>query len=431
MLRNRRRWIVTTFVLIISAVAYVDRVNLSVAAPVLTKEFHTNAAVMGLLLSSFTWSYTLLNVPAGMLVDRVRTRFVYSGALLIWAAASFLTVLANSIGALFGPRLLLGVGESPFIPAAVRTMSDWLPRSERGLGGSVFISGVALGSAVGPPILAALVSGYGWRSCFIATGVLSVLVAVVWYAWYRHPSEDPKLSAEERELIVADQEPYPLQGRASWGTIVRRGDIWAITSGYFCLLYVQYTFVTWVPSYLVEDRHMTVLKSGFATSIPWACAFLVGILAGRTSDIALRRGMSALNARKIVLVTGMVAALAILGTAFASSATVAIVFLSISTSGLIFANGAAWAATQDVARQLGLSGSASGFINAVSNVGGILGPIVTGALAYATSSFVVPLVVAAGVALAGGLAWLFGIRARPAALTPAEQVTAGSGASSA
>jgi ACS family D-galactonate transporter-like MFS transporter len=88
-------------------------------------------------------------------------------------------------------------------------------------------------------------------------------------------------------------------------------------------LYVQYTFVTWVPSYLVEDRHLTVLKSGFATSIPWACAFLVGILAGRTSDIALRRGMSALNARKIVLVTGMVAALAILGTAFASSATVA------------------------------------------------------------------------------------------------------------
>ncbi|MDT7642231.1 MAG: transporter, family, D-galactonate transporter, partial [Pseudonocardiales bacterium] len=167
MLRNRRRWIVTTFVLIISAVAYVDRVNLSVAAPVLTKEFHTNAAVMGLLLSSFTWSYTLLNVPAGMLVDRVRTRFVYSGALLIWAASSFLTVLANSIGALFGPRLLLGVGESPFIPAAVQTMSDWLPRSERGLGGSVFISGVALGSAVGPPILAALVSGYGWRSCFI------------------------------------------------------------------------------------------------------------------------------------------------------------------------------------------------------------------------------------------------------------------------
>jgi MFS family permease len=194
-------------------------------------------------------------------------------------------------------------------------------------------------------------------------------------------------------------------------------------------LYVQYTFVTWVPSYLVEDRHMTVLKSGFATSIPWACAFLVGILAGRTSDIALRRGMSALNARKIVLVTGMGAALAILGTAFASSATVAIVFLSISTSGLIFANGAAWAATQDVARQLGLSGSASGFINGVSNVGGILGPIVTGALAYATSSFVVPLVVAAGVALVGGLAWLFGIRARPAALTPAEEVAAGSGAS--
>ncbi|MDT7644150.1 MAG: transporter, family, D-galactonate transporter, partial [Pseudonocardiales bacterium] len=100
MLRNRRRWVVATFVMIITAIAYVDRVNLSIAAPVLTKEFHTNAAVMGLLLSSFTWTYTLLNLPAGMLVDRVRTRVVYSAALLIWAVSSFLTALVNSVGTL-------------------------------------------------------------------------------------------------------------------------------------------------------------------------------------------------------------------------------------------------------------------------------------------------------------------------------------------
>ena len=412
MLRNRRRWLVTSFVLLISAVAYVDRVNLSVAAPILTKQFHTNAAVMGLLLSSFTWTYTLLNIPAGMLVDRVRTRFVYSGGLLIWGLASFLTVLVNSAGALFGPRLLLGVGEAPFIPAAVRTMSDWLPRSERGAGGSVFISGVALGSAVGPPVLAALVSGYGWRSCFVATGVLSLIVAAVWFMWYRHPSEDRRLSDTERELILADQEPVQVTGRAPWRTLVRSRDIWAITSGYFCLLYIQYTFVSWVPSYLVQDRHLTVLKSGFATSIPWTCAFLVAIAGGRISDVLIRRGFSALNARKVVLVGGMVAALAILGTALASSATAAIVFLSISTSGIVLANGAAWAATQDVVHRLNLAGSASGFINGISNIGGLLGPVVTGALVYATSSFVVPLVASAGIALAGALAWQFGIRDR-------------------
>jgi nitrate/nitrite transporter NarK len=152
--------------------------------------------------------------------------------------------------------------------------------------------------------------------------------------------------------------------------------------------------------------------------VPWICAFAVGILAGRTSDIALRRGMSALNSRKVVLVTGMVAALAILGTAFATSATVAIICLAISTSGIIFANGAVWAATQDVTRSLNLSGSATGFINAMGNVGGILGPIVTGALAYATSSFVVPLVVAAALALIGALTWLFGMRARPETVVP-------------
>ena len=415
MLRNRRRWVVTSFVLVISAVAYVDRVNLSVAAPVLTKEFHTNAAVMGLLLSSFTWSYALLNIPAGMLVDRVRTRFLYSGAMLLWGVASFLTVLTNSVGALFGPRLLLGVAESPFIPASVRTLSDWLPKSERGAGGGVFISGVALGSAVGPPILGWLVSGHGWRSAFVATGVLSVVFAAGWLAWYRHPADDRKLSDSERELILADQEPDRPEGRARapWSALLRNRDIWAITGGYFCLLYIQYTFVSWLPSYLVQDRQMTVLKSGFATSIPWSCAFIVAVLLGRTSDVLMRRGWSALNARKVVLVGGMAAALAILGTALSSSATSAIVFLSISTSGIVLANGAAWAATQDVTRRLNLPGSASGFINGISNIGGILGPIVTGALVYATGSFVVPLVVAAGVALVGGLIWLLGIRHRP------------------
>lgn len=413
MFRNRRRWLVATFVMIVTAIAYIDRVNLSIAAPVITAEFHTNAAVMGLLLSSFTWTYTLLNLPAGMLVDRMRIRVLYSLALLVWALASFLTTLVTSIGALFGPRLLLGVGEAPFAPAAIRTLADWLPKSERATGSSMFISGVALGSAVGPPGLAFLVSGYGWRSAFVATGVLSLLAAIVWYAWYRHPLDDTKLSAAEREMILADQEPPAQEGRAPWGAIVRHRDIWAITAGYFCLLYILYTFITWLPSYLVQDRHLTVLTSGVATSIPWACAFVAGILGGRISDAALRRGVSTLNARKIVLVGGMVAALAILGTAFAGSATVAIVFLAVSTSGIIVANGAVWAATQDVTRGLNLTGSATGFINALGNVGGILGPIVTGALAYATGSFLVPLFVAAGLALAGALAWGVGMRSTP------------------
>jgi MFS transporter, ACS family, D-galactonate transporter len=418
---TRRRWVVATFVLVITAIAYIDRVNLSVAAPVLTREFHTNAAVMGLLLSSFTWTYTLLNLPAGILVDRMRTRVLYALALLVWAVSSFLTALVHSMGALFGPRLLLGVGEAPFAPAAIRTLSDWLPRSERATGSSMFISGVALGSAVGPPGLAFLVSAYSWRAAFVATGVLSLLAAVIWYAWYRHPLEDTRLAAAERELIMADQEPPSQDGRAPWSAIVRHRDIWAITAGYFCLLYILYTFITWLPSYLVADRHLTVLGSGFATSIPWAVAFVCGILGGRISDAALRRGVSVLNARKIVLVGGMVAALAILGTAFAGSAAWAIAFLTVSTSGIIVANGAVWAATQDVMRALGLTGSATGFVNALGNIGGILGPIVTGALAYATGSFLIPLGVAAALALVGALAWGIGMRSAPRVATPVEE----------
>jgi ACS family glucarate transporter-like MFS transporter len=139
---------------------------------------------------------------------------------------------------------------------------------------------------------------------------------------------------------------------------------------------------------------------------------VASVVAGPVSDVAIRRGVSPGPARKIALVGGMAAALAVLGTAFSGSATAAVVYLSISTAGIVVANGAAWATTQDLVRHLNLSGSAAGFVNGLSNVGGILGPIVTGALVFGTGTFVAPLVVAAGVALLGGLAWLLGIRAR-------------------
>lgn len=335
--RLPRRWRVILLVLVVTTVAYVDRTNLAVSAPVLIKEFHTNTAVMGVLLSSFSWTYTLLNAPAGALVDRVGPRAMYAAALSVWSAASFCGAAAHSVATMFGPRLLLGVGESPFIPTAVRTVSDWLPRTERGLGSGVFISGVSLGSAVGPALLAPLVASYGWRSSFLATGALSLVVAIVWWLWYRHPAQDERLSAEERELIERGQEPYLDQGRAPWRILLKHREIWAITAGYFSLMYMLYTFVSWVPSYLVTDRHLTLLKSGWMSSIPWICAFVITLIGGCVSDIAHHRGLSALSARKLVLVGGMAAALAVLGTAFSAPSTVAIICLCVSTSGISLA----------------------------------------------------------------------------------------------
>ncbi|NMO88282.1 MFS transporter [Actinomycetospora sp. TBRC 11914] len=401
-----RRWVVATGVLIITAVAYVDRVNLSVAEPVLAREFHASTAVLGVILSSFTWTYTACAIPAGLLVDRVRTRVVFPAILGLWAVASFLTAGVRTVGGLIAPRLLLGVSESPFAPASIRTLNTWLPQRERGLGSSMFISGVALGSAVGPPGLAWLVAHHGWQSCFVATGILSAVIAVVWAVAYREPrpAEDHSPAPEERPTALP------------WRALLGSRNLWFLIGGYFCLLYILYTFVSWVPGYLVADRGFTLLGSGVSTSIPWAVAFVAGLFGGRLSDAALRRGRAPLAARKVVLVGGMVVALAIVGAALIDSAAAAIVFLAISTSGIIVANGAVWAATQDVVHDLGMTGSASGFVNFWGNVGGILGPIVTGVLATTTGTFVAPLVVAGALALVGAAS--FG------ALRPRDQAVA-------
>jgi ACS family D-galactonate transporter-like MFS transporter len=423
---TRVRWKLVGFLFAVNAINYLDRSNLSMAAPTLTKNLHLNAGLMGLVLSAFSWTYAATQIPGGFLVGRVRARLMYFCSVLWWAVASALTALVNSFAALLGVRMLLGIGESPAMPLSVSLTAQWLPVSERGRASAWFTAGVPFGTAVAPPVVAYLLTRFGWQAAFLASAGLSVVWCVVWVLWYRDPDRNPRMSQAEREYIRAGQVEQEREVPTRWRELLRTRNVWGLVLGYFSLLYVLFMFMTWLPSYLVTDRHMTVLKTGFNAAVPWICGTLACLLGGYLSDLLVRKGFRPLIARKSLVVIGLLVATVVIPAMFVSSLVLAVALLSASVSGIMFANGVAWAACED-ASPAGKTASIAGMVNFSGNIGGLLAPLITGWLEYLTGSFAAPLVFGGVLALCGAIVYAVLLRdPRRSAGTP-EPVSSAAG----
>lgn len=407
---TNRRWRVVGFLFMGTTIYYLDRVNLSVAATTLMKVFHTNLAVMGLLLSAFAWSFTVLQLPVGSIVDRIGVKLSYAISGLWWGVASILTALASSVPFLVAVRLFLGVGESPSFITNVRAVSEWMPPQERGLASGLFTAGIPFGSAVTPPIVVFLLLHFGWQSVFVISGLLALLWAVAWIIDYRPPLQDSRVGSQERQLIgqVAERHPRSEQGEAKveWWQLLKIRNVWATALGYFFMLYILSVFVLWLPSYLQLARHIKLYAIGYMASVPWAVGTITVLLGGWLTDWLIRhKGWRPLASRKVVVVIGMLVAMAIVPAAFSSSNSLAIILLTVSVAGIMFANGAAWAVAEDVAPP-NRAGSVAGIQAFFGNVAGILAPILTGFVAQSTHSFVLPLVIGGVAALLGAFVYL-------------------------
>ncbi|HEX3918453.1 MAG TPA: MFS transporter [Caulobacteraceae bacterium] len=398
--------------LAVGAVNYVDRIALSVAAPLIAAELRLRPSQMGVLLSAFLWAYAAAQVPVGALADRTRPRRLLGGAMLLWSGAQALTGLATGLPQLIGARLCLGLGEAPQFPVAARVVRGWFAEKDRGLATGVFNSASTLGPAIAPPIVTALMLAFGWRGAFVATGLAGAAVAIAWWALYRDRPEQ------------ADAEPLQPTG---WLTLLSQPTLWAMAIGNFGSGYVTWFYAAWLPSYLETGRHLTVLQAGWTASIPFAFGFLGSLAGGWACDRLAKAGLTALASRKVPLVTGLVAGAAFTGLAVAApSAWLAVAAIS---AALMFANVATasiWALAVVAA-----PAAAVGRIGAVQNMGGLLGgaaaPIVTGLLFEATHAFAAPLALTAAAGLAGALVYLLGvvreIRADPVAPPPARRET--------
>jgi ACS family D-galactonate transporter-like MFS transporter len=379
-------WKVLALLIACQMIAYIDRVNLSVAAPVLIRAHGYTAQTLGILFSTFNWVFTVAILFAGPFVDRVRARIAYGTGASLWSLGTLLTGVTTAFVPLMLFRALVGIGEGPMIPAGQRVIRESFPAAERTSAVGAFFAGNKVGLALGIPFAAVILHGLGLPWVFYLTGLLGIIWVALFLSVYRNVEG---AAAQAHEPIV-------------WWPLLRYRTTWGMMLGNAGYLYIYYVFATWLPGYLVLDRHMSVLNSGFVGSLPFIVGVIVTVFGGWVCDRLVERGIRITLVRKSVIVAGLVfATIFTLCAAFAVGDVLAVACLTLAVAGFSFSTAALQAIPVDIAPPK-LVGSLAALHNFGGNVGGSFAPIVTGVLVTMSGSFVLPLVVTAGVALVLG-----------------------------
>jgi ACS family D-galactonate transporter-like MFS transporter len=408
---TRHRYVIMLMLFVSVVITYLDRSNISITAPAMGKELGFNNVQMGWILSGFGWTYAFCQIPGGWLVDHIRPRYFYPAILVLWSLATALLGVIGSFVALFAVRLLIGALEAPSYMINNQVVTSWFPDRERAGAIGFYVSGQFIGLAFLQPLLLWLVVTDGWRTVFFTTGFGGILWGLIWLACYRAPKETRRANAAELELIesgggLIDLGSANKQTKFNWadmGTVFKYRKLWGVYFGQFAVTSCQWFFLTWFPKYLVDFRHLSIIKSGIYVSLPFIAAFIGTQLAGFASDRMLRSGRSLEMARKLPIVFGLLLSSSIVGANFVERPEFVIAFMCLA----FFGNGMAsigWSLISHVAprRLIGLTG---GTFNFISNLSGISTPLIIGYLA-ANGNFAPGLIYIAVVALMGALSYI-------------------------
>jgi MFS family permease len=393
--RELRAFLPTLLLLILAVlINYADRGNLALAAPMLQDEWHLSPSQLGILLSCFFWSYTVLQIPVGWLVDRFNVNVVLALGFLTWSLSTAASGVASGFGVMLGMRLLLGVGESVMFPASSKICCRYLPERHRGLANALIIAAIRWGTAIGTFGGGLLMAHWGWRRTFILIGLLGLLWLPAWMIG------KPKAAA-----VVPSAGRVPVRA----GEILRLRRFWGAAMGHFSANYLLYFLMSWLPYYLVHERHMSMQFMAQIAALLYAIDSASAIATGWLADRIIRAGGEACTVRKRSMAVGFgIAAVALLAFAAADTATYLPCLVCVTIGSGVAASGP-YAVGQTLAGPH-LAGRWVGLQNCVANVAGIIGPVLTGFLVDRTGSFTAALTLAAFVAVLGAAAWIFGIR---------------------
>jgi ACS family D-galactonate transporter-like MFS transporter len=336
--RTRKRIAVLALISIGTAINYLDRAVLGVAAPGIVEEFAFSAAVMGILFSAFSWTYAAAQIPGGVILDKIGTRLTYFWAVGLWSTFILLHGLASGFYSLLAARLGLGVTEAPCFPANSRILATWFPQKERARANSVFSVGQYFGLAFLTPLLFWIVASLGWRALFIIAGVVGLLFAAAWMRLYREPADHPTVNQAELDYIMAGGgvaetgKPTPFSFK-SMGILLRHRQILGASLGQFAGNSTLVFFLTWFPTYLATERQMEWLKVGIFAVAPYIAASIGVLVGGQLSDKLLERTGSANIGRKLPIIAGLLLASTIILANYVESDVLVIVIMSVAFFG--------------------------------------------------------------------------------------------------
>jgi ACS family D-galactonate transporter-like MFS transporter len=407
----RRRWGIAFLLGFGVLVNYFDRVNVSVSRDALHAAFGISTVMYGYLLSAYSWTYALLQLPSGLLLDRFGVRRIGRLSTILWSIASFGAAVSTGVWGFFAARLLLGIGEAPTFPANSKAIGYWFPEQERSLATALFDGAAKFASAIGVPLIGILLLHFGWRWSFAATGFVSLLYFALFYIYYRNPSEDRALTAAEREFIqrggAQPEDAVKAAKGAPLGYLLRQRKVLGLALGFASYNYTFYLMLTWLPSYLSAAQHVDLLHSVLYTSVPWLFATCTDLVVGGwLVDALIQRGKNAGLVRQIVLVGGTALGLGVFGAANAHSAGAAVFWISVSLGGLSAASPVGWSIPSLIAPRESV-GTLGGIINFCNQLSAIVAPIATGYIAQTTHSFAWAFAAAAAFLLVGIAGYIF------------------------
>ncbi len=369
-----RKWTLVTLLGLGVIIAYIDRTNLAIAlASTEFKQFFALSDTgRGVLNSVFFWSYTVMQIPAGLLVDRFGVKRPLTVSFVLWCLVAAATGMAGAFWELVALRLMLGVAEASLFPAGLAWMAKHVEERQRGLAAGIFVSGSKWGPAIASPLATWLILGYGWRTMFFLLGIGGLVWVIPWILLAQ--DDQPR-----GRIIRSGAEP-------SFGALFRTRAMWATLIGTFCYNYFLFFSLTWLPAYLVESRNLTLSSMSVYTMFSFAGSGTMAILAGAAADGMIRRGASALNTRRWFTIAGLLAASTEVFGAMSGSTSVAVFFAIFSMTGLGLATANYWAITQTLLPGVA-PGRVAGIQNTALNLAGIVAPIITGWLKQVTGSY--------------------------------------------
>ncbi len=408
------RYLVLAMIFAVSTLNYADRATLSIAGPAASAQLGFDAVTFGYLFSAFGWAYVIGQIPGGGLMDRFGSKNVYAVSLFAWSLFTFLQGFAGwlapgtAVVLLFAMRFLLGFAEAPSFPGNARIVAAWFPAAERGTASAIFNSTQYTATVIFAPLCGWIAHSYGWPHVFFVTGALGLFATALWMKTIYSPREHPRISPAELEYIaqggalVDMDRPAARKAPFRWShlrELLGHRMLLGVYIGQFSITTLTYFFITWFPVYLVQERGMSILKAGFAASLPALCGAFGSVLGGVFSDGLLRRGHSLSFSRKLPIVLGMLLSMSMIVCNYVSASWLVVTIMSLSFLGKGIGS-LGWAVVSDTSPRE-IAGLSGGLFNMFGNTAAITTPLVIGYIVQGTKSFRLALVyVAANAAVA-------------------------------